>query len=231
MGKLDDLIAAVGKAAPESKYIRAYHGIEFPAISASSPPYYSMPAERISAVAASGNQLDAAVAAQLMSGAGPREWRRAREFLGDNRLRLGELIGAGRERLAFEAGMPGQPASQVFKIGGPKDTYDMPAIPGVAPYRLRGSEGELNFGVQERALGVHADGKLPYEYWLDRADDLHTSLYRRGYTWIDPHEGNIGLMPDRTWAVIDGPIEPHRSATPYAPGAAEEAIRLLRMSP
>jgi hypothetical protein len=26
MGKLDDLISAVGKAAPESKYIRAYHG-------------------------------------------------------------------------------------------------------------------------------------------------------------------------------------------------------------
>jgi hypothetical protein len=225
---IDNIIRSIAPQAEAPKYIRAYRGVKFPVMPAS-PPFYSMPAERVAALR---NDPDAsAVSRELMAMASPGEWRRAREFLEQNDLTLGEFVGAGQERLAFEVGTPGKPADAIFKIGGPKDNYDLPEVLGVASYPLRASEGALNFGVQPRAIGVYADGRLPYEYWQDRAWDVHRSLVSRGFTWIDPHEGNIGLMPDRTWAVIDGPVGTRWDATPYTPTTAAEAIRLLRFPP
>ena len=165
----------------------------------------------------------------------PQDWRRVNEFLKDNQLTLGDVIGSGQERVVFEATPAAGGPRYVFKIGYNPKLYDVPDIPGVVPYIAKASEGGVAFGVQPRAAKTYADNWKPaghgqWEWWEARAGDVEQSLWARGHHWLDPGESNIGLMSDGTFGVIDGPVKAREG---FIPGRAEmtpeEAIRLLRV--
>jgi len=206
--------------------IRAYHG---------EPAWRSMVAERL--VEAKRNSQHAMLADHLLrhTDTSPEDWNRVNEFLKDNRLTLGDTIGSGQDSVVFEALPSFGDQRYVFKVGYDPKLYELPDVPGVVPYASKGAEGGVAFGVQPRAAKTYADKWRPeghghWEWWTDRAHDVEQSLWARGHHWLDYDEGNIGLMPDGTFGVFDGPVRPREG---YVPGTGsmtpEEAIRLLRL--
>lgn len=127
-------------------------------------------------------------------------------------------------------------------VSGAADAFDLPDIPGVAPYWLKGSESGVAYAVQPRAAVVYRPGDRSLgqtaDWWDARAKELKDNLNARGWHWMDHHLGNIGLMPDRTWAAIDGYVRPYQlEGTPradyidrqnYPFNSVEDAIRALR---
>lgn len=194
------------------------------------PPRRSMAAERVAE--ASRDPQHALLARHLLDNTdtSPEDWRRLNEFLKDNRLSLGDTLGSGQERVVFDAIPASGDQRYVFKVGYSPDSFDAPDIPGVVPYTSRGQEGGLAFGVQPRAKAVWGRDE-PWELWERRARDVDSSLSARGWGWVDSEPGNIGLMPDGNFGVIDGAVE--RMRTEFVPnsraGTPEDAIRLLRL--
>lgn len=163
------------------------------------------------------------------TGAAPADWAKIDQFLEDNQMSIGSLLGGGEERLVFDAVPLGDAAPKVLKIGGSQPLYDLPDIPGVTKYTATGVEAGVPFGLQPKAVAVYQEGRSPWEQWERRARDVHQSLQARGWDWPDSEVGNIGLMPDGRWSVIDGEVNQlgrgfkplERAPTP------EDAIRLL----
>lgn len=223
MGKLDEiaeLAARLAQSAPPPP----------------GPPWRSMVAER---VADARREIDHALIAKTLLedvGALPQDWGRINTFLRDNRLALGETLGSGQERIVFAAYPEAGPERYVFKVGYDPQAFRAPDIPGVVPYTASGAEGGLAFGVQPRAAAVYGQGwpesKTPWEFWERRAWDLDSSLSARGWGWLDSDVSNVGLMPDGTFAVIDGQLS--RIHSGFIPNdrvkTPEDAIRALRPS-
>lgn len=188
------------------------------------------------------------------------------QVLGDNGLELTPgVLGSGANSLVLPVRSARDGADHVLKVSafsnplpqwmrnetlpkgwdgvsGAADAFDLPDIPGVAPYWLKGSESGVAYAVQPRAAVVYRPGDPSLGqkavWWDDRARHLKDSLAARGWHWMDHHIGNIGLMPDRTWAAIDGHVRPYAlDGTPQADyidrknypfKSVEDAIRALR---
>lgn len=173
-------------------------------------------------------------AGELMDRAGPASIDAVDQFVGDNKLRLVRPLSSGGESMVFDVMRGDEP--HVLKIGLLSDAqrgaseYFLPDIPGVAPYWATARDERMRYGVQPKALRVR-QGVSPaeeFDFWEDGALGLRRSLAARGYEWRDPHSGNIGIMPDRTWAALDGAVlGAGRFDRSLGFATPEEAIRAL----
>lgn len=174
------------------------------------------------------------------------------QALADHGLAVhGPSVGAGASSLVFDATRIGDPSDQhVIKIAAnpekrfrAEDFFDLPDIPGSAPYWLKGEEGDLVYGVQPKARLVYRPARPGIAgdemWWKQRTQDLYDNLSDRGYVWRDSHHGNIGVRNDTgDFAVIDGTVVPF--GVPKVPDgyispksvfrSAEDAIRALRFT-
>jgi len=169
--------------------------------------------------------------------------RRVQDAISDHGLYVHDgPVGAGGTSLVFDVRpAAGGPDRHVLKLAAPlheSDTvepFDLPDVPGVAPYWINGSEGPVKYGVQPRAAAVLDEFKdnPRTAFWWDRAQDLSDNLRARGWTWIDNHAANLGIMPDKTMAVIDGRLYQYDQTPGFIAKwsdwkTPEDAIRALR---
>jgi hypothetical protein len=184
----------------------------------------------------------------------------AEQFLGDQGMGLGRYLGAGAESLVFEAVPKTGPDRHVLKVRpGMVEDFELPeGVAGLAPYWSKAQvDPMVAAALQPRADVVWGPGTgLAGDAFDSGRRRLKQSLAARGWDWSDGHERNVGVMPDGTWAVIDGFIDEVPPADPFAhhpngppelelfnhwrdrgtPPAtslpsAEEAIRMLRLTP
>jgi hypothetical protein len=171
----------------------------------------------------------------LLTPRGARSMEGVDKFLERQGIVLGQPLGAGGEAAVFDAGQ------HVVKISADpfgQGPYNLPDIPGVAPYVAARQVGPFRIGVQPRAREVASRDRMAvddayYRLWRDRSDTLFDSLGRRSKYWDDAGALNAGIMPDGNLAVIDGWLRdqppPTRIISRYP--TVEDAIRALRVEP
>lgn len=190
----------------------------------------------------------------------PAAISRAEQMLGDHGMDLGGYLGAGAESIVFEAMPRSGQAQQVLKLRpGPVEDFDFPeGVPGIAPYWSKEQVSPMV------AAALQPRGDVVWGPGLGLAGDafdagrrrLRQSLAARGWDWGDSHERNIAVMPDGTWAAIDGFLDEIPPADPFVdlpngppelelfnhwrergtPRAtklpsSDDAIRMLRLTP
>ena len=166
----------------------------------------------------------------------PDALKRVDEFLGDHGMELGKHVGAGAESIVWEA-LPrtGEPP-QVLKIRPEAESvgaFDHPHnVPGVVPYWASAQVGpNIAAALQQQADVAFRPKRgleLPFSQAATRVGE---SLLARGWHWGDGHKWNIGVMPDRTWGIIDGFIDRAHPSWTLPKYSDEEAIRMLRLTP
>jgi hypothetical protein len=214
MGRLDEIVKALGAAAPRPKLRDAAR------IVAEGDPYLTSRAGQI--------------ADELLRQ--PATLRRTEEFIGDHGLELGRHIGAGAESIVWEAVPPGGGQPHVLKIrpdsGSPGVFSEPPDVPGIVPYWAKAQPGtDVSAALQQKADVVYEKGRgleVPFSRGIDRVKE---SLLARGWDWGDSHKWNLGVMPDGQWGVIDGFIYQAHPSWTRPQHSAEEAIRMLRVTP
>ena len=167
----------------------------------------------------------------------PKSLDRIDQVVGDNKMELGRYLGSGAESLVWEAmprqGSPahvlkvrvGDAAPTDFSAGHPHD------VPGIVPYWGAEQAGpNVAVAFQPMARTVYSRGMYAAPF-SSGAERLKQSLLARGVDWGDAHKSNVGAMPDGTWGVIDGWVFPAHPEWKRPDISAEEAIRMLRLTP
>lgn len=164
------------------------------------------------------------------------------DFLRNNRLAIGQPMARGRESLVFSTVDDAGQAGHVLKLQtlGAGHGFTLPAgVDGVAGYWAKDRIGPgLQVALQQRAKRVmpgnlrsRLGGLAEEARWIDMANDVRRSLRARGYSWTDPHSGNVGVMPDGNMAAIDGAVLQDADAEAVMRAmemSPEDAIRMLR---
>lgn len=167
----------------------------------------------------------------------PDAMARVDQFVGDHGFELGRNLGAGAESLVWEARprsggdvnvlklRVGDATPENFSAGHPSD------VPGVVPYlgAEQASPG-VAMAFQPKARAVYERGMYSAPF-ASGAERIKESLLARGIDWGDAHKSNIGAMADGTWGVIDGWVFPAHPDWKRPNISAEEAIRMLRITP
>lgn len=153
---------------------------------------------------------------------------------------VGSPLGGGSESLVVSL-VPELPQRErrVLKIQadgeGDADAslFDFPAgLDGVAPHlHPEQITGDVAVAMQPMAEMVYRPGETPPTPFGWAADRLRESLRERGWRWSDGHKGNVGVMPDGRWAVIDGWLEPVSARQGRADFDYAESIRKLLLTP
>lgn len=214
MGRLDDIVRAVGKHAPPVRY----QGLRDAA-------------EAVYADGKGGWQM-----AEDLLYRYPDSMERVDQFVGDHKMELGRHLGAGAESLVWEVRPRSGDNANVLKVrvgdAQPSDFHFPDNVPGIAPYWAREQAGpNVAVALQPKADVVYAP-KTGWEKPFQNASErLNESLLSRGWHWADRHQWNIGVMPDGTWGAVDGFVyrAPPDWTLPKIP--QEEAIRMLRLTP
>lgn len=166
----------------------------------------------------------------------PEALRRVDEFLGDHGMELGRHVGAGAESIVLEAIPRAGDHPHVLKIRPEADSaaaFDHPHnVPGVVPYWASAEVGPSIAAALQQQADVAFRPKRGLELpFSQAAERVGQSLLARGWHWGDGHKWNIGVMPDRTWGVIDGFIDRAHPSWTLPKYSDEEAIRMLRLTP
>ena len=216
MGRYDELIGALGRHAPPPRYARLRDAAE--EIYAAERPGWRMAEDLLHQFPESLSQID--------------------QVVGDNRMRLGRYLGAGKESLVFEAAPTAGNGAHVLKvrIGGaePSDfsAGHLDGAPGVVPYWGAQQAGDdVAVAFQPMASAVYSPKRGLERPFSRGAERLQQSLLARGIEWRDGHKLNVGAMPDGTWGAIDGFIFPAHADWSLPQIPQEEAIRMLRLTP
>ena len=157
----------------------------------------------------------------------------ATKFFASQGVKSPSYLGQGMESVVLDGG------DVVAKLSSLPHTFRYaPDVPGVAAYLATEDFGPLRAAIQWKAKHTRPENADIFTYrgvadeptywqWQRAADNVQQSLRDRGLEWIDPHGGNIGVMPSGEAAVIDGAVMPMMGFTPRR--SAEDAIRQLRI--